>query len=118
MTAAGGVPDDDLDRLLHRADLDGLVRMIDDRCATRDWDGLLRVRDRTNCWDNFARAKGGWRLAARPAPPTVGFSNPEMGAENKVSFQPMTFSGDCLLTTNSGFGGINAALILEKGSIQ
>ena len=39
--------DDDLDRLIHRADLDGLVRMIDDRCATRDWDGLLRVRDRS-----------------------------------------------------------------------
>ena len=57
-------------------------------------------------------------LSKQTAPPTVGFSNPEMGAENKVSFQPMTFSGDCLLTTNSGFGGINAALILEKGSIQ
>ena len=57
-------------------------------------------------------------LSKQTAPPTVGFSNPEMGAENKVSFQPMTFSGDCLLTTNSGIGGINAALILEKGSIQ
>ena len=38
--------DADLDELIHRADLDGLVRMIDDRCATRDWAGLLRVRDR------------------------------------------------------------------------
>ncbi len=38
--------DDDLDDLIHAADLDGLVRMIDDRCATGDWDGLLRVRDR------------------------------------------------------------------------
>lgn len=38
--------DDDLDELIHRADLDGLVRMIDDRCATRDWDGVLRLRDR------------------------------------------------------------------------
>ncbi len=43
----GGVPDDDLDALTHRADLDGLVRMIDDRCAARDWPGLLRVRDRS-----------------------------------------------------------------------
>jgi 3-oxoacyl-[acyl-carrier-protein] synthase II len=51
-------------------------------------------------------------------PPTVGFSNPESGAENKVSNQPLTFSGECLLTTNSGFGGINAALVLEKGSSQ
>ncbi|MET0908801.1 MAG: hypothetical protein ABWZ99_04970 [Ilumatobacteraceae bacterium] len=38
--------DDDLDDLIHRADLDELVRMIDDRCASRDWPGLLRVRDR------------------------------------------------------------------------
>jgi hypothetical protein len=41
------VPDDDLDALIHRADLDGLVRMIDDRCSSRDWPGLLRVRDRS-----------------------------------------------------------------------
>jgi len=41
------VPDDDLDGLIHRADLDGLVRMIDDRGASRDWAGLLRVRDRS-----------------------------------------------------------------------
>ena len=38
--------DDDVDELIHRADLDALVRMIDDRTASRDWDGLLRVRDR------------------------------------------------------------------------
>ena len=40
------VNDDDLDALIHRADLDGLVRMIDDRCSSRDWAGLLRLRDR------------------------------------------------------------------------
>ena len=38
--------DPDLDDLIHAADLDGLVRMIDNRCATGDWDGLLRARDR------------------------------------------------------------------------
>ncbi len=38
--------DDDLDALIHRADLDGLVRMIDDRCSSHDWPGLLRVRNR------------------------------------------------------------------------
>jgi len=38
--------DDDLDELIHRADLDGLVRMIDDRSGAGDWPGLLRVRDR------------------------------------------------------------------------
>jgi hypothetical protein len=39
-------PDDGLDELIHRGDLDGLVRMIDDRCSARDWPGLLRLRDR------------------------------------------------------------------------
>jgi hypothetical protein len=39
--------DDDLDELIHRADLDGLVRLIDARCSARDWEGLLRLRDRT-----------------------------------------------------------------------
>lgn len=38
--------DEALDKLVHSADLDGLVRMIDDRCSTRDWEGLLRVRNR------------------------------------------------------------------------
>ena len=39
--------DDRLDELIHRADLDELVRLIDDRCSARDWAGLLRVRDRS-----------------------------------------------------------------------
>lgn len=47
MTEPGAVHDDDLDALIHRADLDGLVRMIDDRCSSRDWPGLVRVRDRS-----------------------------------------------------------------------
>jgi Family of unknown function (DUF6183) len=38
--------DHDLDELIHRADLDGMVRLIDSRCASRDWRGLLRLRDR------------------------------------------------------------------------
>jgi hypothetical protein len=41
------VDDHDLDTRIHAADLDGLVRMIDDRCASHDWSGLLRVRDRS-----------------------------------------------------------------------
>jgi hypothetical protein len=39
--------DDDLDDLIHRVDLDGLVRLVDARGDTRDWDGLRRLRDRT-----------------------------------------------------------------------
>jgi 3-oxoacyl-[acyl-carrier-protein] synthase II len=53
-------------------------------------------------------------LSTRMAPPTVGFSNPEQGAEGQVSAGPQKVCGDYLLTTNSGFGGVNAALILGK----
>ena len=38
--------DELLDGLIHAVDLDGLVRMVDDRCAARDWAGVLRLRDR------------------------------------------------------------------------
>lgn len=57
-------------------------------------------------------------LQEQTVPPTVGFANPESGAENCVKSAPAAFCGDYLLTTNSGFGGINAALILGKGSPQ
>jgi len=53
-------------------------------------------------------------LSARMIPPTVGFSNPEKGAEGQVSSGPQAVSGDYLLTTNSGFGGVNAALVLGR----
>lgn len=38
--------DQELDDLIQVVDLDGLVRMVDDRCASADWAGLLRLRDR------------------------------------------------------------------------
>ena len=53
-------------------------------------------------------------LSSRMVPPTVGFENPENGAEGQVSPESQQVSGDYLLTTNSGFGGVNAALILGK----
>jgi 3-oxoacyl-[acyl-carrier-protein] synthase II len=53
-------------------------------------------------------------LSSRIIPPTVGFTNPENGAEGQVSPEPQTVSGDYLLTTNSGFGGVNAALVLGR----
>jgi hypothetical protein len=43
----GPAIDDELDELVSRADLDGLVRLVDVRCDQRDWAGLLRVRDRS-----------------------------------------------------------------------
>jgi 3-oxoacyl-[acyl-carrier-protein] synthase II len=53
-------------------------------------------------------------LLSQVIPPTVGFANPENGAEGQVSPESQPVSGDYLLTTNSGFGGVNAALILGK----
>ena len=53
-------------------------------------------------------------LSTRMTPPTVGFSNPEKGAEGQVSSGPQAVSGDYLLTTNSGFGGVNAAIVLGR----
>src|SRR4029079_2831420 len=41
-----GDHDDALDRLIQAVDLDGLVRLVDARCATGDWAGLRRLRDR------------------------------------------------------------------------
>ena len=49
-------------------------------------------------------------------PPTVGLRTPEPGGQGRVSAQVQPFSGDYLLTTNSGFGGINAALILQRSA--
>jgi hypothetical protein len=38
--------DDPLERLITRADLDGLVRLVDERTAARDWAGLMTLRER------------------------------------------------------------------------
>ena len=44
---AGGHVDEQLDALITSADLDGLVRLVDARCAAADWAGLLHLRDRS-----------------------------------------------------------------------
>lgn len=54
-------------------------------------------------------------LSKKVTPPTVGFSDPEEGAKGLLSSEPKKISGNYLLTTNSGFGGINAAIILARG---
>jgi len=53
-------------------------------------------------------------LSSQTVPLTVGFANPEKGAEGQVSPESQPVSGDYLLTTNSGFGGVNAALVLGR----
>jgi 3-oxoacyl-[acyl-carrier-protein] synthase II len=53
-------------------------------------------------------------LSCQVAPPTIGLRTPMDEAMGWVGTEPVSFSGDYLLTTNSGFGGINAALVLGK----
>jgi len=54
-------------------------------------------------------------LATGTAPPTIGLKQPMPEAAGLVSEACTDVSGDFLLTTNSGFGGINAALVLGRG---
>jgi hypothetical protein len=46
MTDAAPEADDELDELITRADLDALVRLVDQRTAAGDWAGLARARHR------------------------------------------------------------------------
>ena len=55
-------------------------------------------------------------LSDQLALPTVGCNNPETGAEGMVSSVSVPIDSSYLLSTNSGFGGINAALVLKRGS--
>lgn len=78
--------DDALDELIHRADLDGLVRLIDARCEHHDWDGLRRIRDRARVavatgrqlWPASTLAE--YRIALHaPAPWAVGVLTDDAG---------------------------------------
>ena len=89
--------DDQLDELIHRADLDGLVRMIDDRCDARAWAGLLRVRDRSRhavatgrqLWPAATLAE--YRLALHATPEFVGAVLDESdGLSGRFTIGPLT----------------------------
>lgn len=47
-------------------------------------------------------------------PPTAGLINPEERAAGRATDREQVFPGNNILTTNSGFGGCNAALIFER----
>jgi 3-oxoacyl-(acyl-carrier-protein) synthase len=53
-------------------------------------------------------------LEHRCIPPTVGLLTPEPDIRASVSTQVQAIRGDYLLTTNSGFGGVNASLVLQR----
>lgn len=54
-------------------------------------------------------------LATRLAPPTVGCGDPESDGAKWLADRPQPLVEPWAITTNSGFGGINAALVLEGG---
>ena len=45
----------ELERLITGLDLDGLVRLVDGCCASRDWDELLRIRDKCKLANDSGR---------------------------------------------------------------
>jgi 3-oxoacyl-[acyl-carrier-protein] synthase II len=53
-------------------------------------------------------------LQEQIVPPVTGLQNPEPDIKAHIAMEKTTFSGDYILATNSGFGGINTALVLEK----
>jgi hypothetical protein len=63
--------DPDLDRLIERADLEALLRLVDTRSTSHDWTGLVRIRERARfatrtgrqLWPAAALAE--YRLALR-----------------------------------------------------
>ncbi|HSO60397.1 MAG TPA: beta-ketoacyl synthase N-terminal-like domain-containing protein [Desulfobacterales bacterium] len=52
-------------------------------------------------------------LAHKLIPPTAGLQTPESKAVGRVSPQSQAFDGRNILTSNSGFGGVNAALVMH-----
>lgn len=59
---------------------------------------------------------GLYSLAHQRIPPTVGLSVPEARGRACVSAEVQAIRGEYLLTTNSGFGGINASLVLRRSA--
>ena len=53
-------------------------------------------------------------LREQKVPPTIGFEAGDQRTRGRVSAEVQNFAGQNILTTNSGFGGVNAALILKR----
>lgn len=53
-------------------------------------------------------------LAEKKTPPTAGLQRPEARAMGRATGSEQPFAGNNILTTNSGFGGCNAALLFER----
>ncbi|PIP35981.1 MAG: beta-ketoacyl synthase [Desulfobacterales bacterium CG07_land_8_20_14_0_80_52_14] len=55
-------------------------------------------------------------LQEKVIPPTTGFADPEPLGKGCIFSEPVMMPPGYVLTTNSGFGGVNAAIILGKGN--
>jgi len=55
-------------------------------------------------------------LQQQVLPGTRGCLDPEEAAQGRVRAENQSISGEYLLSTNSGFGGINGAVILQRGA--
>jgi hypothetical protein len=95
--AVEALRDEALDDLIHAADLDGLVRMIDDRTSGADWAGLLRLRDRARhavetgrqLWPAATLAE--YRLALHATAPFVAAVLDESdGLSGRFTIGPLT----------------------------
>jgi 3-oxoacyl-[acyl-carrier-protein] synthase II len=56
-------------------------------------------------------------LAKKVLPPTVGLLEPEEAGQGWLSAAAQPIAGSYLLSTNSGFGGVNAAIVLRRGEV-
>ena len=54
-------------------------------------------------------------LEGKTLPPTVGMLEPDEGGQRFLSDLAQPINGSYLLSTNSGFGGVNAAVIISRG---
>jgi 3-oxoacyl-[acyl-carrier-protein] synthase II len=54
-----------------------------------------------------------YALKNKIIPPTAGFTDPDEFSEGWVSAESAKFTKNIILKTNSGFGGINAALLIQ-----
>lgn len=54
-------------------------------------------------------------LASQVVPPTTGFTETEEGVETRITREATPIRGRSMLVTNSGFGGVNCALVLQPG---
>ncbi len=53
-------------------------------------------------------------LNKKIVPPTVNLCNTDNDASGWVSSEPLTLNGSVTISTNSGFGGVNCAVVLKK----